>query len=78
MDTYNGWTNYETWRVNLEWFDGMEFEQETNGESLRELVDSIIDDNGGDYDPTRWMIESTLDLVNWDEIARHINETLEL
>ena len=21
--TYNGWTNYETWRVNLEIFDGM-------------------------------------------------------
>jgi hypothetical protein len=22
MSTYNGWTNYETWRVNLEIFDG--------------------------------------------------------
>jgi hypothetical protein len=22
--TYNGWTNYATWRVNLEIFDGME------------------------------------------------------
>lgn len=22
-DTYNGWTNYATWRVNLEMFDGM-------------------------------------------------------
>jgi hypothetical protein len=21
-DAYNGWTNYETWRVNLEMFDG--------------------------------------------------------
>jgi hypothetical protein len=21
--TYNGWTNYETWRVNLEIFDGL-------------------------------------------------------
>ena len=23
---YNGWTNYETWRVNLEIFDGMTLE----------------------------------------------------
>ena len=23
--TYNGWTNYATWRVNLEIFDGMDF-----------------------------------------------------
>lgn len=22
MTTYNGWTNYATWRVNLEMFDG--------------------------------------------------------
>jgi hypothetical protein len=22
MSTYNGWTNYETWRVDLEMFDG--------------------------------------------------------
>lgn len=23
MSDYNGWTNYATWRVNLEMFDGM-------------------------------------------------------
>ena len=23
-DTYNGWTNYATWRVQLEFFDGMD------------------------------------------------------
>ena len=26
MTTYNGWTNYATWRVNLEIFDGIEAE----------------------------------------------------
>lgn len=26
MSTYNGWTNYETWRVNLEMLDGMTVE----------------------------------------------------
>ena len=25
-DKYNGWTNYATWRVNLEIFDGMDFD----------------------------------------------------
>ena len=24
MEKYNGWTNYATWRVNLEIFDGMD------------------------------------------------------
>ena len=26
-ERYNGWTNYETWRVNLEWFDGDDWER---------------------------------------------------
>jgi predicted RNA-binding protein with EMAP domain len=26
MNTYNGWTNYATWRVNLEIFDSMTLE----------------------------------------------------
>jgi hypothetical protein len=26
---YNGWTNYETWRVNLEVFDGLELSDVT-------------------------------------------------
>lgn len=24
-DTYNGWANYETWRVNMEIFDGIDY-----------------------------------------------------
>ena len=26
-ETYNGWTNYATWRVHLEMFDGMEVDE---------------------------------------------------
>ena len=26
-ERYNGWANYETWRVNLEYFDGDDFER---------------------------------------------------
>lgn len=40
--TYNGWTNYPTWRVNLEMFDGYDGASGNNleaydlGQSLRE------------------------------------------
>ena len=27
---YNGWTNYATWRVNLELFDGLDIEDDFN------------------------------------------------
>jgi len=36
---YNGWTNYATWRVNLELFDGLDIEDE-------------FDNNEPDFDVT--------------------------
>lgn len=38
MTQYNGWTNYETWRVNLEMLDGMT--PEDFGFRRREFLDS--------------------------------------
>lgn len=34
--TYNGWTNYETWRVNLEIFDNIPLEDFENYQNLKE------------------------------------------
>ena len=39
-ETYNGWTNYATWRVNLEIFDGFnpsEYYSESDMENLHEM-----------------------------------------
>ena len=46
--TYNGWTNYETWRVNLEIFDGLSWlDQFDDGmevhDAARILKDYAID-----------------------------------
>jgi len=30
MNSYNGWTNYQTWRINLEVFDGFDIEGYSN------------------------------------------------
>lgn len=47
MKTYNGWTNYATWRVNLELLDGVETSLETSPEDYTEYVENgeISDDN---------------------------------
>ena len=62
--TYNGWSNYATWRINLEIFDGMEHEldgyiddkeePDTYGfsQSLQELAEEIIFSGMG-YDERR-------------------------
>jgi hypothetical protein len=43
---YNGWSNYETWRVNLEIFDGYEWEGEnyTNTYELSKCLEQYADD----------------------------------
>lgn len=77
MSKYNGWTNYATWRVNLEMIDGYEFHEPQTAESLKEFVelcafDHIEDGIAKDY------ARAFLSDVNWYEIANHVNEMAEL
>lgn len=76
---YNGWTNYATWRVNLEMFDGQPadwIDADTDphdlGQDLRNLaLDYMGQEASGlalDY------AEAFLADVNWYEIAEHMLE----
>ena len=77
--TYNGWTNYETWRVNLEIFDGYDPDGvPVTAESLEDMVEDYlsfgVDTSNGPclaLDYARAFVAA----VNWCEIARNINET---
>jgi len=79
QDTYNGWTNYATWRVNLEIFDTdrqwFDFTQEAYdlGRDLKAYAEELIEDTtqegiGRDY------ALAFLNDVNWYEIAKHMQE----
>jgi hypothetical protein len=83
--TYNGWTNYETWRVNLEIFDGFDPKSYYSacdldnayvlGESLKEYAEQVIFEcsdvpQGLAQDYARAFLQA----VNWQEIARHMIE----
>jgi hypothetical protein len=69
--TFNGWTNYETWRVNLEFFDGR-YESFT-ADSAKELAEYYIDET---TEPgfARDLALAFLSQVNWQEIAAHYQE----
>ena len=80
--TYNGWTNYETWRVNLEIFDGFDLEEYFQL-NIKECDLSSISDNLKEYATEILESEGTkgltfdyamafLDAVNWHEIAKHL------
>lgn len=84
-ETYNGWSNYETWRINLEIFDGVNLEDLNTVEVdpynlkdyLQEYAEEIVflDSHICGKTPSSLMEDyarAFLSDVNWYEIAEHI------
>ena len=76
--TYNGWTNYSTWRVNLEIFDGHDpegFDLDQGayrlGKDLREYAEQLIEDTSIEGLARDYAL-AFLREVNWTEIAEHV------
>lgn len=76
--TYNGWTNYATWRVNLELFDYYNVNEQFSSkpeahdlaDELRELAEQAIEDDcrEGSKIALPYAL-AFLSEVNWYEIA---------
>lgn len=67
---YNGWTNYATWRINLEWFYGAE--PMGDADYLSEYVKECLEQNC-DNETTLSYAMAFLSDVNWYEIAENLN-----
>jgi len=78
MTNYNGWTNYATWRINLEIFDGVDVEEMGWNElslydmaqTLKEYAIEVIEcdmPEGLALDYARAFVSE----VNWYDIAKH-------
>lgn len=84
-NTYNGWTNYVTWRVNLEIFDGIDprdngwekFSTYELGQTLKEYAIEILEMDMPDGLALEYARAFISD-VNWYEIAKHMRENYEL
>jgi hypothetical protein len=81
--TYNGWTNYETWRVNLEIFDGFDPTEYYSscdltdayelGQSLQQYAEEVIFECASVPEGlARDYAQAFLQNVNWMEIAKHM------
>ena len=68
MTDYNGWTNYATWRVNLEIFDGSEGPWDHH--SAKEFAEEIICETSPEGLARDYAL-AFLSEVNWYEIASH-------
>jgi len=76
---YNGWTNYATWRINLEIFDGYDPEgQEIDHEYCKDYAEELVfseDEHGNNADSLAHSYANAfMSDVNWHEIAEHIND----
>ena len=79
---YNGWKNYETWRVNLELFDGLEAEDlvEFDEDNAEDYEDELMEalalyaeeflDSQCDNPIIRGWVDSFLGEVSFREIAQ--------
>lgn len=77
-ETHNGWTNYATWRVNLEMFDNSpwryELPKDITPEQCQEMVEDFIYDSADNL-VQGWAM-AFLSEVNWHEIAEHMRDEI--
>jgi hypothetical protein len=82
MSDYNGWTNYATWRVNLEIFDGWDpydcgYDSNTSaydlGLALKEIAEELLENEVRNAEGLAFSYAMAfLSDVNWTEIAQHM------
>ena len=79
---YNGWTNYATWRINLELFSDMDvedyFDEFPDVDELKDYAENVIFEN---YHGTLGLVEDYarvfLSEVNYNEILQEMKEVYE-
>ena len=72
---YNGYSNYETWRVQLEIFDAIEFDYIVTPEILKEITEDVVFSNVEDHRKLCTdFANAFLEEVNYDELTNLIND----
>lgn len=71
-NTYNGWTNWETWKTHLEIFEGFT-DGDTSPEALRDLAEYVLY-QGVSNGTAESIIDAFISEVNFDEISEALTE----
>ncbi len=84
--TYNGWSNYATWRINLELVsdyadmcqsDGQKWESVSDlAKAFEEYVDEILEQEATEGSTVLSYAQAFTSDVDWHEIAAHYEDEL--
>jgi hypothetical protein len=77
---FNGWSNYATWRINLEMFDGFKTQDYYDdykdayefSDFLKQYADELLFTDSGTWGLVHDYAQAFLNEVNWYEIAEHL------
>jgi len=74
--THNGWTNYATWRVNLEMFDGLDQDgwNDSSADDCKDYAEMLIENESTGAGFALDYAMAFLQDVNWQEIADSLND----
>ena len=75
---YNGWSNYATWRINLEILGDIEFDHPVTYDYLEEIVEDVVFTNKTEGGLAEDYARAFIEQVDFIEIASEINAELEL
>lgn len=78
---YNGWTNYATWRINLEIIQDTEFKEKVSADTVKDIIEEAIFVNFNTCDTPRLIEDyarAFVSQVNFYEIAEAINAELQI
>lgn len=73
-NSYNGWHNYETWRVMLEIFDGYEVDTKVDQEYVKDYAEELLLSEGNKISLVESYAMAFINNVHWYEIAKAVNE----
>jgi hypothetical protein len=77
-EKYNGWSNYATWRINLEILGDIEFDHPVTYDYLEEIVEDVVFTNKTEGGLAEDYAKAFISQVDFREIASGINAELEL
>ena len=79
--SYNGWTDYPTWRIKTDLLDNIEFTEPVTADDLIEIAEEIVFDNyeikQGSHNVEDYA-RVFLAMANYEEIADTINEDIKI